>query len=75
MPKCGKEDYLTEFIKCLRESEEGTGSAHLELAQSLDDAYTTKLKEPEYQGEEEGTENPENTADSEQACEFLSMYI
>ena len=78
LPKCGKEDYLMEFIKCLRESEEGTGSAHLELAQSLDDAYTTKLKEPEYQGEgyhEEGTENPENTADSEQACEFLSMYI
>ena len=78
LPKCGKEDYLMEFIKCLRESEEGTGSAHLELAQSLDDAYTTKLKEPECQGEgyhEEGTKNPENTADSEQACELLSTYI
>ena len=73
LPKCGKEDYLGEFIECLRESEEGTGSAHLELAKSLEEAYATKMKEPdlrECQGGgdyEEGTENPDH---SEQTCKF-----
>ncbi len=73
LPKCGKEDYLREFIECLRESEEGTGSAHLELAKSLEDAYTAKMGGPECQREsdhEEGTRSPESTTDSEQAGEF-----
>lgn len=73
LPKCGKKDYLREFIECLRESEEGTGSAHLELAKSLEDAYTDKLEEHDSQREsdhEEGTENPESTAHSYQTCEF-----
>ena len=39
MPKCGKEEYLSEFIDCLRESEYGTGTAHSELAETLDTAY------------------------------------
>lgn len=76
LPKCGKEDYLNEFIECLRESEEGTGSAHLELAQSLEDAYTAKMEGldlHEYGREDdhkEGTRSPESTSDSEQAGEF-----
>lgn len=72
LPKCGKEDYLKEFIECLRESEEGTGSAHLELAHSLEDAYTAKMEGPDLHecgrgGDQEGTKSPEITSDSEQA--------
>lgn len=79
LPKCGKEDYLREFIECLRESEEGTGSAHLELAKSLEDAYTAKMKEPDSQecqracSHEESTESSESTctaAGSDQASEY-----
>ena len=73
LPKCGKEGYLREFIECLRKSEEGTGSAHLELAKSLKDAYTAKMEEHDSQreGDRDGvTENPESTTHSDQTCEF-----
>ena len=64
LPKCGKDDYLRKFIECLRKSEEGTGSAHSELAESLEDAYTAQMKELD--------ENSESTCtvDSDQAREF-----
>ena len=78
LPKCGKKDYLREFIECLRESEEGIGSAHLEVAKSLEDAYTAKMEEQDSQREgdlEEGTENPESTTHSLQACEFTVMTV
>jgi hypothetical protein len=71
LPKCGKEDYLREFIECLRKSEEGTGSAHLELAKSLEDAYTAKMGGADlHECEREGTRSSESTTDSEQAGEF-----
>lgn len=44
LPKCGKEDYLSQFIDCLRESEAGTGTAHRELAESLYSAYMTEMR-------------------------------
>lgn len=31
-------DYLEKFIKCLRESADGTGTGHTELAESLEKA-------------------------------------
>lgn len=37
--KCNKDNYLMEFIDCLKRSEYGTGEGHLELAQSLEAAY------------------------------------
>lgn len=36
---CKKQDYLQDFISCLKRSKDGTGDGHLELAQSLEAAY------------------------------------
>lgn len=39
LTKCNKDNYLLDVIDCLKRSEHGTGEGHLELAQSLEDAY------------------------------------
>ena len=35
LPKCGLQDYLTPFMKCLLESAEQAGDAHMELAEKI----------------------------------------
>ena len=48
LTKCNKDNYLLDFIDCLKRSEHGTGEGHSELAQSLKAAY-----EAEAEGEED----------------------
>ena len=43
VPKCGKLNFLDEFIVCLEKSKDGTGSAHEELIDSLQSAYRSKM--------------------------------
>lgn len=45
MPKCGKPDFLEQFVDCLKQTaESGTGEAHKELAESIENAYRLELK-------------------------------
>ena len=39
LTKCNKDNYLMEFIGCLKRSADGTGDGHSELVQSLEAAY------------------------------------
>ena len=39
LTKCDKDDYLKDFVDCLKKSNDGTGDGHLELAQSLEAAH------------------------------------
>ena len=43
MPECGKPNFLDEFIVCLKLSNDGTGGAHEELADSLEAAYRSEM--------------------------------
>ena len=42
MPDCGKPNFLDEFIVCLKVSNDGTGDAHRELAETIEKAYTSE---------------------------------
>jgi hypothetical protein len=44
VPKCGKVNFLDEFIICLEKSKEGTGGAHEELIDSLQAMYKSKME-------------------------------
>ena len=50
LTKCDKDDYLKDFIDCLKMSESGTGGGHLELAQSLETVYnaTVNMNDSDY---------------------------
>lgn len=43
MPDCGKPDFLDDFIVCLKVSNDGTGDAHSELAETIEKAYKSEL--------------------------------
>ena len=43
MLECGKPNFLDEFIVCLKLSNDGTGGAHEELADSLEAAYRSEM--------------------------------
>ena len=43
MPDCGKPDFLDDFIICLKVSNDGTGDAHSELAETIEKAYKSEL--------------------------------
>jgi hypothetical protein len=43
MPECGKTDFLDEFIVCLKVSNDGTGDAHSELAETIEKAYKSEM--------------------------------
>jgi hypothetical protein len=47
LTKCNKDNYLLDFIVCLKRSAEGTGDGHLELVQSLEAAYETEPEDEE----------------------------
>lgn len=44
VPKCGKPDYLTPFILCLRESAQQAGEIHLELAEELEKLRDAEMR-------------------------------
>ena len=46
VPKCGCDDYLARFIKCLKSStaNEGGMEAHKELAKSMEDEFTELME-------------------------------
>jgi hypothetical protein len=54
VPKCGKLNFLDDFIICLEESKEGTGSAHEELIDSLQAAYKSKMDSLKFTSPESG---------------------
>jgi hypothetical protein len=44
MPECGNPDFLDEFIICLKGSNDGTGDAHSELAETIEKAYKSEME-------------------------------
>ena len=44
MPECGNPDYLNKFIVCLKVSNDGTGDAHSELAETIEKAYKSEME-------------------------------
>ena len=47
LTRCNKDNYLTEFIGCLKRSADGTGDGHSELVQSLEAAYEVEAEDEE----------------------------
>lgn len=45
LTKCNKENYLLEFIDCLKRSADGTRDGHPELAESLEAAYKAEAED------------------------------
>ena len=45
LTKCDKDEYLQDFIDCLKRSKDGTGEGHLELAESLEAAYNAAVND------------------------------
>ena len=45
LTRCNKDNYLTEFIGCLKRSADGTGDGHSELVQSLQAAYEAEAED------------------------------
>ena len=44
MPDCGKPNFLDEFVVCLKVSNDGTGDAHRELAETIEKAYKSEME-------------------------------
>ena len=44
MPECDNPDYLDKFIVCLKISDDGTGGAHSELAETIEKAYKSEME-------------------------------
>lgn len=45
LTRCNKDNYLMEFISCLKRSADGTGDGHSELVQSLQAAYEAEAED------------------------------
>ena len=44
MLDCGKPNFLNEFVVCLKVSNDGTGDAHRELAETIEKAYKSEME-------------------------------